>query len=174
MTTIETSGVASTAPGHAYTVALPAGLPLLNANRSRRQHWAVVRRAARDIRLAAFAAARNQRIPLLDRAHILYVIHPTPQTRKRDPANWAESAKAAVDGIVDAGVFVDDDSKHVIGPDPRLGEPVKGGQLVLHIIPLDDSQVIEVPCRKAYPGQHPDTLDTPGAAIRVRRIGGGL
>lgn len=119
-----------------YTVALPAGLPLLNANRSRREHWAVVRRTARDIRAAAMVAARNQRIPTLDKAHVVYVIHPTPQTRKRDPGNWAESAKAAVDGLVDAGVFVDDNSAHVLGPDPRLGDPVPRGQLVLHITPL--------------------------------------
>lgn len=119
-----------------YTVALPAGLPLLNANRTRRMHWAQVRKIARPIREATCLLARNQHIPLLDRAHVVYVIHPTPQTRRRDPANWAESAKAAVDGLVDAGVFEDDDSAHVIGPDPRLGEPVKGGQLVIHITPL--------------------------------------
>lgn len=119
-----------------YTVALPAGLPLLNANRTRRMHWAQVRKLAKPIREAACLVARSQRIPTLDRAHVVYVIHPSPQTRKRDPGNWAESAKAAVDGLVDAGVFADDDSSHVIGPDPRLGEPVKGGQLVIHITPI--------------------------------------
>ena len=31
----------------------------------------------------------------------------------------------------------------------------------------DDSQVIDITVRKRYPGQHPDTLDTPGAVIRV-------
>lgn len=118
-----------------YVVALPAGLPLLNANRSRREHWATVRRTAKAIREAACLVARSQRVPLIERARIVYVIHPSPQTRKRDPGNWAESAKAAVDGLVDAGVFVDDNSQHVIGPDPRLGAPVKGGQLVLHIVP---------------------------------------
>lgn len=115
------------------TVALPPGLDLLNANRTRHMHWSVERRIARDIRTAAMVIARNQRIPRLDRAHVVYVVHPTPQTRKRDPGNWAPSAKAAVDGLVDAGVFPDDNSDHVLGPDPRLGEPVKGGQLVLHI-----------------------------------------
>lgn len=140
---------AQTPPGHrlpptlrapagttTYTVALPAGLPLLNANRTRRMHWSQVRRLAKPIREATCLLARNQHIPPLDRAHVVYVVHPTPQTRRRDPANWAESAKAAVDGLVDAGVFEDDDSAHVIGPDPRLGEPVKGGQLVIHITPL--------------------------------------
>lgn len=120
-----------------YVVALPAGLPLLNANRSRRMHWTKVREIARGIRLAAAITARNQHIPLLDRAHIVYVIHPNPATRKRDPGNWAESAKAAVDGLVDAGVFTDDNSTHVIGPDPRIGHPIPGSQLVLHITTLD-------------------------------------
>lgn len=119
-----------------YTVALPPGLPLLNANRTRKMHWSVERRIARDIRTAAKVIARNQRIPLLDRAHVIYVVHPTAQTRKRDPGNWSVSAKAAVDGLVDAGVFVDDDSTHVIGPDPRLGDPVPRGQLVLLITPI--------------------------------------
>lgn len=118
-----------------YTVALPVGLPLLNANRTRRQHWAVVRRTARDIRTAACLLARNQRIPLIERARIVYVIHPDLTERHRDPGNWAESAKAGVDGLVDAGVFPDDNSDHVIGPDPRIGEPVKGGRLVFHIFP---------------------------------------
>lgn len=122
-----------------YVVALPAGMPLLNANVTRRMHWAQVRRLARDVRAAANLAARAQQIPLVDRAHIVYVIHPSPQTRRRDPANWAESAKAAVDGLVDAGVLADDDSTRVIGPNPRLGEPVKGGQLVLHITPIGGS-----------------------------------
>lgn len=119
-----------------YIVALPPGLPLLNANQTRRMHRAQVRRLARDVRAAAGFAAKAAQVPLLERAHVVYVIHPTPQTRRRDPGNWAETAKAAVDGLVDAGVFLDDDSKHVIGPDPRLGTPVKGGQLVLHITPL--------------------------------------
>lgn len=118
-----------------YVVALPAGLPLLNANRSRREHWAVVRRTAKDIRTAVCVIARSQRIPLIERARIVYVIHPSPKSRKRDPGNWAESAKAGVDGLVDAGVFADDNSQHVIGPDPRLGEPVVGSQLVFHIYP---------------------------------------
>lgn len=136
------TGAAQPGPDGAivYTIALPVGLPLLNANRSRREHWAVVRRTARDIRQAAFVVARSQRIPTLERAHVVYVIHPAPQARRRDPANWAESAKAAVDGCVDAGIFMDDDASHVVGPDPRLGESVKGSRLVLLITPLDGAR----------------------------------
>lgn len=144
MTAIETSrpavDVAPPPESATYIIPLPVGLPLLNANRSRREHWAVVRRTAKDIRTAAFVAARELRIPLIERARIVYVIHPSPQTRKRDPGNWAESAKAGVDGLVDAGVFPDDNSNHVIGPDPRIGEPVKGGQLVFHVTPLGGAE----------------------------------
>lgn len=37
---------------------------------------------------------------------------------------------------------------------------------------VDDSRAIDLMVRKRYAGQHPDTLDAPGAVIRVRRIGG--
>ena len=43
-----------------------------------------------------------------------------------DPNNLAHTTKACVDGFVDAGILVDDDWKHVIGPDHRhggIGEP---------------------------------------------------
>jgi crossover junction endodeoxyribonuclease RusA len=42
----------------------------------------------------------------------------------------------ALDGLVDAGVVVDDDSKHVVGPDMRIGDPHPGGRLVLIIVEL--------------------------------------
>lgn len=35
-----------------------------------------------------------------------------------------------------------------------------------------NARVIELACRKRYPGQHPDTLARPGAVIRVRQFGG--
>jgi hypothetical protein len=56
--------------------------------------------------------------------------------RRRDPGNWAPTAKAIVDGMVDAGLFPDDNAKYVTGPDMRLGEPVatKGEEeVVVHV-----------------------------------------
>lgn len=38
----------------------------------------------------------------------------------------------------------------------------------------DDARVVELACRKRYPGQHPDALARPGAVIRVRQFGGAL
>ena len=38
-----------------------------------------------------------------------------------DPTNWAPTAKAAIDGLVSAGILADDDVRHVTGPDMRAG-----------------------------------------------------
>ncbi|MCU1613732.1 MAG: Endodeoxyribonuclease RusA [Frankiales bacterium] len=131
-----------------FTLPLPAGLPLLNANQ--RTHYAVRARLTATIRsaameavaedatlMAALAAAKPG--PLYTRAHILGILHP-PTRRRADPANWYPSFKAAVDGIVDAGVLEDDDHTRVIGPDMRIGTVVKGGRIVLVVRGLEPGE----------------------------------
>jgi crossover junction endodeoxyribonuclease RusA len=63
--------------------------------------------------------------------------------RRRDPSNYGDTAKAVLDGLVDAAVLPDDSSRYVLGPDMRLGpvlpsETLGGhlGLLVMHIYPL--------------------------------------
>jgi hypothetical protein len=121
-----------------WRLELPAEMNLINAND--RLH--PVKRAPfiKVIRNAAWAMARHHKIPALQHAHIFYVIHPDTTTRRRDPGNWSPSAKAAVDGLVDAGVLPDDNHTHLLGPDPRIGEPAKGSQMVLIITDLDQIQ----------------------------------
>lgn len=118
-----------------WRLELPAEINLINAND--RMHPA--RRAGfiKVIRKAAWAMARHDKIPALQRAHIFYVVHPDTKERRRDPGNWSPSAKASVDGLVDAGVLPDDSKEHLLGPDPRMGTPVKGSQFVLWITDLD-------------------------------------
>lgn len=122
-----------------YVIELPAGLPLLNANQKmhvqdRRRVTARLRAAARDAvtdcptLMDDIAAAEPG--PLFHRAHILGVLHP-PTDGRRDPANWYPSFKAAVDGIVDAGLLEDDDHTRLLGPDMRLGAKRTRGQIVL-------------------------------------------
>jgi crossover junction endodeoxyribonuclease RusA len=122
-----------------YTIALAAGLPLLNANR--RVHHRVRHDRTKTLRAAAMEAVSNHPAlmqalaaakpgPLFQRAHILGVLHPA-SARRADPANWYPSFKAAVDGLVDAGVLDDDDHTRLVGPDMRLGEKRAGSQLVL-------------------------------------------
>lgn len=122
----------------AYQVALPGNTKLINANA--RLHFRKQAELVKDIRDTACLIARAAKIPALQRAHVFYVVHPDTKTRRRDPGNWSPSAKAAVDGLVDAGILPDDNHTRLLGPDPRIGEPVKGGQLILHITDLDQMQ----------------------------------
>lgn len=118
-----------------WQVQLPVGTFLLNDNQ-RLNKW---RKAEYIdlIRRASGFAARAAKIPALQRIHVYYVVHPKPGLRRRDPGNWSPTAKAAIDGLVDAGVVPDDNSDRVLGGDPRLGPPVKGSQFVLWITDLD-------------------------------------
>ena len=139
-TLIEPEAPAAPAAGpRPYTIALPAGLKLLNANQ--RMHHKPKAKLTAAIRDAAMEAVANNPTlmtalakakpgPLFQRAHILGILRPAT-ARRADPANWYPSFKAAVDGLVDAGLFDDDDHTRVVGPDMRLGAKVKGGQLVL-------------------------------------------
>jgi hypothetical protein len=116
--------------GRTWTVELPPGLELLNANQ--RKHWSAKGRTTKAIRDAAHMFALADRIPAVSRAYIVAEYRP-PNRRRRDVHNLFPSAKAAVDGLVDAGVLPDDSDEYLTGPDMRLGEVVAGGQLVLHI-----------------------------------------
>ena len=116
-----------------YTVALPPGLKLLNAND--RMHYRPRAALTATIVDAAIVMARQAKIPKLDRVTITAVLHPV-DARRRDPHNWYPSIKAAIDGIVRAGVLSDDDSEHLLGVEVVLGAPVPRGQLALLITPI--------------------------------------
>jgi hypothetical protein len=131
-----------------FTITLPAGLPLLNANqkihhRVRAEYVRTLRGAAmagcsEDPHMrAALVQAGDQ--PLLHHAYILGIFHPASR-RRADPANWYPSFKAAIDGLVDAGVLEDDDHTRLVGPDMRIGRIVPGGQIALHIQEITPEQ----------------------------------
>jgi hypothetical protein len=44
-----------------------------------------------------------------------------PKANRFDPNNLHPTTKAIVDGLVQAGLLIDDDHKHVLGPDHRYG-----------------------------------------------------
>ncbi|KPI31398.1 hypothetical protein OV320_2614 [Actinobacteria bacterium OV320] len=118
-----------------WRIALPEGTFLLNDNQ--RLHHRRKAEYIELIRRASAVAARAAEIPTFERIHVYYVVHPKPSVRRRDPGNWSPTAKAAIDGLVDARTIPDDNSTRVLGGDPRLGDPVKGSQFVLWITDLD-------------------------------------
>lgn len=83
-----------------------------------RYHWAKKAERTRSLRFQASVAGElcheHYTRPVHVTAHIGY-----PTNGKADPANAAPTVKALIDGLVDAGVFVDDDHTHLIGPDYR-------------------------------------------------------
>ena len=148
MTANETPAVPS-APGTAgralrsWTVELP---PLELVTSNQRLHHMAKARLTKEIRDAALWLARRQDIPQIERARIVGELR-FADRRRRDPANWQDSAKAGVDGIVSAGILRDDDAAHVVGPDMRLGEPARSlrtrgltgyAVLILHIYELPE------------------------------------
>ena len=131
-----------------FTITLPPGLKLLNANQ--RVHHRVRAELTSAIRGATMAQCSGEpamraalvsagEAPVPEHAYILGILHPGSR-RRLDPANFYPSFKAAVDGLVDAGVLEDDDHTRVIGPDMRIGPVMKGGRIALHIQELTPEQ----------------------------------
>lgn len=101
-----------------FTVAIPAAL-LLNANQ--RYGWHQKARYTKQIRTITWARAhahRSRAMPAADcTVHIYW-----HDKRRRDEHNYYPTLKAAIDGVVDAGLIPDDSTKYLTGPDIRVGE----------------------------------------------------
>lgn len=120
-------------------------------------------------RQLACARAKEAGLPRLDNAHIVAELR-FADSRRRDPANWMPTAKAAVDGLVDAGVFADDNAKFVTGPDLRLGPVVSRGWQSMHLLIYPTERPVKItgeykacpqcerPYEKKYPRQTPFTI----------------
>lgn len=122
------------APPPFYRLEVVAGgLGWLTENE--RMHWASRSQRVKGWRLATYLRAKQVGLPRLEFARIVCEVR-FSDARRRDPGNWAPTAKACVDGLVDAGVFDDDDSTRVVGPDMRLGpvvsRPFRGVHLLIY------------------------------------------
>ena len=97
----------------------------------------VAARITRKIREDVVPLARHQRIPRFDGpVAILVVQHPPKGKRGLDSENVAPLGKAAIDGLRDAKVLVNDTSKWVPTVSYTTGERTERGQLVLLITPV--------------------------------------
>lgn len=125
-------------PPHRYRLVIyRGGKRWLTANK-RENRYAKARtiRQWRDI--TAWLAFQGLRDVKVNHAHVVCELR-FSTFRRRDPSNWAPTAKAVVDGLVDAGIFPDDDAVHVVGPDMRLGPSQTGEALIVHIFNLEKS-----------------------------------
>lgn len=143
-------------------VELTAGLKLLNSNqrihfRTRAKLTEILREDARTAVLAPLGLTEPIAEPVMQRAHILGVLCP-PSRRRADPANWYPSFKAAVDGVVDAGVLADDDHTRVVGPDMRIGPVVKGGRLLLTVREVSEEEFASLKAGELWLPLRPDEV----------------
>ena len=97
-----------------------------------RMHWA--EKARRTKALRQIGAWADDLPTGLGATHVAAFIG-YPRNGKADPANAAPTVKALIDGMVDAGVWPDDDSTHVLGPtylrDPKTTDGTYSVRLVL-------------------------------------------
>ncbi|MCP3426012.1 hypothetical protein NBM05_08355 [Rothia sp. AR01] len=90
------------------------GIPWINSND--RGHWSLRHDYTRLWRAQARTrAARTDLVIDLNRVRIDASVFKA-RANRYDPANLYPTAKAVVDGLVDYGLVVDDDWRHVEGP----------------------------------------------------------
>ena len=119
-----------------HIVVIPAPCSFVSSNQ--RLHWAVKHRLMRAWKDAATWQARRHHVPAFaEPVHITATVHRDHNRGRWDVGNLADTAKAAIDGLVAAGVLVDDSNRYVVGPDMRAGEPWADAALVLTIAPLE-------------------------------------
>lgn len=150
------AGETSTYLAREWRLEMPPGQELLNAND--RIHWSKRNRITQQLRSDAHLMARYLKIPLLARARIDGIYQP-PDSRRRDAGNWYPTFKAQIDGLVDAGVFADDDHTRVDGPHMSIGDPFPEGRTVLIIAELEpltqeNPHDREFPLRLGHVGRH--------------------
>lgn len=112
------------------TVTAPA--PLLTLNRERTLHWAkraVVVKLWRD---AANVLARAAKLPQFDRADVVFEIHQA-KGLLADATAHHPVTKAVLDGLIDAGVLVDDDPAHVLSITERAPIRAEGDAVVVTV-----------------------------------------
>lgn len=98
-----------------------------------RRHWADRAKRTKGIRFMAYATARSELLADLGTSHVAAFIG-YPRNGKADPANAAPTVKALIDGLVDAGVWPDDDSTHVIGPTYLRGDKCAAGMHTVRFV----------------------------------------
>lgn len=120
-----------------YRLDLPYERPPLTANQ--RMHWARKAQITRAVRFSAKVAARD--IPALGRCSV-HLVWTVTDRRRRDADNLVPTLKACADGLVDAGVVVDDVPALMVKHMPKivLGEY---GALVLIVEPVGDDSRVE-------------------------------
>lgn len=101
-----------------WILTLPYRTPPLSLN-ARHGHWSQQRKLEDNVQKAAWALAKQHRMPRLNAVTAELVWYPG-SNRRYDADNIAPTLKPAIDGLVHAGVLPDDNSTRVIATSQRV------------------------------------------------------
>lgn len=110
--------VQTDALGPTFTIRLDYARPPLTAND--RTHWRRKATITRSLRQLAGWQAKQHRIPEYPKIRVSLVWVVRDRRRRDGGENIAPTLKPLIDGLVDAGVVVDDDQHHVIRDMPTI------------------------------------------------------
>lgn len=122
---------------------------LMNANH--RGGYRKKARQTKDLRWWARTTLVPQLAPVAGKVRVVVWVAPLTRQR-RDPSNWAPTAKALVDGLTDGGIWPDDNNDWVEGPDCR-----QTSYLSPHVAeqPVEFLRRVQVWVTLSTPGQEP-------------------
>jgi hypothetical protein len=122
---------------HLLTIPAPCDWLRLNGGHGNRYAKAGL---IRTWRAAAAWESKRQHLPAQSGlVRIVATVHLATKPSRWDATNWLPTAKACIDGLVDARVLADDSNRHVIGPDMRAGDSWADAALVLTIEQIGDA-----------------------------------
>lgn len=124
------------------TLTIVAPCDWINANQG--GHWTKRAYLVKTWRHASAWACRQRRIkPFTGQVDVLVIVHKASRSGGRwDPANIGDpTGKALIDGLVDAGVLVDDDHKHLRRKSSERGEQKSRNAITLVITEVEAEQV---------------------------------
>jgi Holliday junction resolvase RusA-like endonuclease len=113
----------------------------LSTNESNRMHWAQRDRRLEPWRKAAWALAQQQKIPeqVGGRKSKVTMVIPFRTKTKRDPHNYVGTVvKATVDGLVQAGVWPDDNPVYVEVMEPMLVIGNKNAEVQIELVDKEE------------------------------------
>ena len=110
---------------------------------NQRLHWAKQSTRTKSWRWAARIAAHGKPAPTIgtDQRAVVTVTIPVVGNRRRDPSNWMPTVKPIVDGLTDAGLWPDDDSRYVSVSEPVLDSTVKDVHVRIEIVTVTPSPI---------------------------------
>lgn len=116
------------------------------ANKDRTMHWSKKAELVAEWRQAFNILAREARVPHLEMAEVI-IVHYRSRGRWPDVGACSPTAKAAIDGIVDAGVLADDDPSHLVKITYKVSQmpPSWASPFVSGAFGMEIREVVEFP-----------------------------